>query len=152
MLTPWCHAHCGVKFFELCDQISRRNRNQIRKYFSLFIRAQMGSNHEKNEGKKSEVKFVQLSKKRVPDPNPFGSKLNLTGPDPSRSKLFMKDPDTEIKTWFRIQVSKMLSKDPDMIQFNYCRNGQVKSLMLLHMSYSAIYTVLDSLVIYLRVN
>ena len=58
ILTPWCHAHCGVKFFELCDQISRRNRNQIRKYFSLFIRAQMGSNHEKNEGQKSEVKFV----------------------------------------------------------------------------------------------
>ena len=29
----------GVKFFQLCDRISRQNQNQIRKYFSLFIRA-----------------------------------------------------------------------------------------------------------------
>ena len=63
--APRCASHCGVKlltaessfkrdnqesiksgfkltknvdFFELCDQISRWNRNWIRKYFSLFIR------------------------------------------------------------------------------------------------------------------
>ena len=33
--------------------ISRRNRNRIWKYFSLFIRAQMGLNHEKTGGQKS---------------------------------------------------------------------------------------------------
>ena len=36
ILTSWCDAHCGVEFFELCDQISRGNRTRIRKYFSLF--------------------------------------------------------------------------------------------------------------------
>ena len=32
-LTPLCHthAHCGVKFFELCDRISKQNRNRIQK-------------------------------------------------------------------------------------------------------------------------
>ena len=38
ILTPRCVWHRGVEFFELCDRISRWNRNQIRKYFSLFIR------------------------------------------------------------------------------------------------------------------
>ena len=42
LLTPRWNAHCGVKFFELCDQISRRNRNRIRIYFSLFIRGPDG--------------------------------------------------------------------------------------------------------------
>ena len=36
--APWCDAHRGVEFFDLCDQISRQNRNWIQKYFSLFIR------------------------------------------------------------------------------------------------------------------
>ena len=36
-----CHAHLGIEFFKLCDQISQRNRNQIQKYLSVFIRAQM---------------------------------------------------------------------------------------------------------------
>ena len=47
VLTLRCHAHHGVEFFELRDQISRRNPNVFRKYFSLIIRAQMGSNHGK---------------------------------------------------------------------------------------------------------
>ena len=42
ILTPRCAAHRGVDFFELCDRISRRNRNRIRKYFSLFIRGPDG--------------------------------------------------------------------------------------------------------------
>ena len=25
ILSPWCHAHYEIEFFELCDQISRRN-------------------------------------------------------------------------------------------------------------------------------
>ena len=41
-LTPRCDAHHRVEFFELCDQISRRNHNRIRKYFSLFIMKKMG--------------------------------------------------------------------------------------------------------------
>ena len=31
ILTPQCHAHSRVEFFELCDRISRRIQNQIRK-------------------------------------------------------------------------------------------------------------------------
>ena len=38
ILTPQCDAHSGVEFFELCDRMSRQNRNRIRKYFSLFNR------------------------------------------------------------------------------------------------------------------
>ena len=40
--TPQCHAHRGVEFFKLCNWISRRNRNRIRKYFTLFIRGPDG--------------------------------------------------------------------------------------------------------------
>ena len=42
ILTPWCHAHCGSEFFELCYRISQRNRKRIRKYFSLFFRGPDG--------------------------------------------------------------------------------------------------------------
>ena len=38
ILTPMCHAHHGVKNFELCDWISCWNQNWIWKHFSLFIR------------------------------------------------------------------------------------------------------------------
>ena len=54
ILTLRCHAHRRVEFFELCDRITRRNRNRIRKYFSLFIRCPdtyVGPNHEKIEVK-----------------------------------------------------------------------------------------------------
>ena len=37
----------------LCDQISRRNQNQIRKYLSLFIRDPNGVESWKNGGRKS---------------------------------------------------------------------------------------------------
>ena len=37
------HAHGGVKFFKLCDRMSRRNRNRVRKHISLFIRGIVGS-------------------------------------------------------------------------------------------------------------
>ena len=51
ILTPQCHAHRGVGFIELYDGISRRNRNRVRKYFSMFIRGPdtVGSNHEKKD-------------------------------------------------------------------------------------------------------
>ena len=46
---PWnqninfaCHAHRVVTIFTLYDRISHRNRNRVRKYFSLFIRGPDG--------------------------------------------------------------------------------------------------------------
>ena len=58
ILTPRCHAHQGVEFFEFCDRISWGNRNLIRKYFSLFITGSGGF----ESWKKIEVKnFVTHS-------------------------------------------------------------------------------------------
>ena len=51
--TLRCDANCRVKFYELCDQISRRNRNRIWKYFSLFIWGPDGFESWKNGGRKS---------------------------------------------------------------------------------------------------
>ena len=49
-------------FFELCDRISRGNRNQIRKYFTLFIRGPDGF----ESWKKTEVEnLVTHSLKRI---------------------------------------------------------------------------------------
>ena len=42
ILTLRHHAHHEVEFFKFCYRISWRNRNQIRKYFSLFIRGPDG--------------------------------------------------------------------------------------------------------------
>ena len=42
ILTPLCHAHRGVEFFELCDWITQQNGKRIWKYFSLFIRGPHG--------------------------------------------------------------------------------------------------------------
>ena len=54
ILTPRCASHRGVEFFELCDRISRRNQNWIRKYFSLFIRGPDGfESWKKTGGRKS---------------------------------------------------------------------------------------------------
>ena len=49
ILTRRYDAH-GTPWSFLKIRISRRNRNRIRKYFTLFI---MGSNHGKNRGGKS---------------------------------------------------------------------------------------------------
>ena len=53
IMTPWSHAHRGVEFFELFDQISQQNRNRIRKYFSLFIRGTDRFESWKNGAQKS---------------------------------------------------------------------------------------------------
>ena len=40
---------CNTPWRQLCDQISRRNRNRIRKYFSLLIRGPAGFESWKKE-------------------------------------------------------------------------------------------------------
>ena len=53
ILTPRCHAHLGVNFFLLCDRISQRNWIRIQNTLACLSGAQIGSNHEKNGGRKS---------------------------------------------------------------------------------------------------
>ena len=62
-LTPQCNAHCG-DFFKW---IARPNRNQIRKYFSLFIRGLRWVWIKKNGGRK--YRDTLLSKVAKPSGN-----------------------------------------------------------------------------------
>ena len=68
ILTPCCRADRGVKFCELCDWISGRNRNWIRKYLSLFIRGPDKFESWKNGGRKSRD-TLPLKTWIVPSPN-----------------------------------------------------------------------------------
>ena len=62
VLTLRCDAHRGVEFFYLCDWISWRNRNWIRKYLSLFIRGQDGFESWKKTGVRKSRDTLPLSK------------------------------------------------------------------------------------------
>ena len=94
-MTLRCAAHRGVKFFELCERISQRNRNRIRKYFSLFTRAQMSSNHEKTGGRKSRDTQTSVT-------DLFKVSLNLDMNNPKNRKINYNKLNR--KAVFRIRI------------------------------------------------
>ena len=113
---------------KLCDQISRRNRNRIIKYFSLFIRGLYGFKSLKNGGKKSCDTLPLKNKQRNTNLKFDFEKVLFWTPEKVHFWFFKKTPQNNFFCVFWLWFSFKNNRHTNALLVGIFKNTQKKVL------------------------